>query len=77
MKNATARRASLRNEILARRLSSLVPGGRAYYLLNPALRELVLVCVSVAVKHRMTYQHKVDVDMLNAVKSVMADVSSQ
>ena len=36
---------------------------------------LVLVCVGVAVKHTM-YQRKVDVDMLNAVKSVLADVSS-
>ena len=35
----------------------------------------MLVCVSVAVK-RTTYQRKVDVDMLNAVKSVLADVSS-
>ena len=34
-----------------------------------------LVCVGVAVKRRM-YQHKVDVDMLNAIKSVLADVSS-
>ena len=36
---------------------------------------LVLVCVGVAVKHTM-YQHKVGVDMLNAVKSVLANVSS-
>ena len=34
-----------------------------------------MVCVGVAVKHTM-YQLKVDVDMLNAVKSVLADVSS-
>ena len=34
--------------------------------------ELVLVCVSVAVKLRM-YQHKVDVNMLNAVKSFWFD----
>ena len=34
-----------------------------------------LVCVGVAVKRTM-YQRKVDVDMLNAVKSVLADVSS-
>ena len=39
------------------------------------LWELVLVYVGVAVKRTM-YQHKVDVDMLNAVKSVLADVSS-
>ena len=32
------------------------------------------MCVGVAVKRRM-YQLKVDVDMLNAVKSVLADVS--
>ena len=37
--------------------------------------ELVLVCVGVAVKRTM-YQRKVDVDMLNAVKSMLADVSS-
>ena len=37
--------------------------------------ELELVCVGVAVKHTM-YQLKVDVDMLNAIKSVLADVSS-
>ena len=35
----------------------------------------MLVCIYVAVKHT-TYQCKVDVDMLNAVKSVLADVSS-
>ena len=35
----------------------------------------MLVCVGVAVKRTM-YQRKVDVDMLNAVKSVLADVSS-
>ena len=40
-----------------------------------ALWELVLVCVGVAVKRTM-YQRKVDVDMLNTVKSVLADVSS-
>ena len=40
-----------------------------------SLWELVLVCVGVAVKRTM-YQRKVDVDMLNAVKSVLADVSS-
>ena len=34
-----------------------------------------MVCVGVAVKRSM-YQRKVDVDMLNAVKSVLADVSS-
>ena len=34
-----------------------------------------LVCVGVAVKRTM-YQRKVDVDMLKAVKSVLADVSS-
>ena len=34
-----------------------------------------MVCVGVAVKRRM-YQRKVDVDMLNAIKSVLADVSS-
>ena len=34
-----------------------------------------MICVGVAVKHRM-YQHNVDVGMLNAVKSVLADVSS-
>ena len=34
-----------------------------------------MVCVSIAVKCRM-YQHKVDVDMLNAVKSVLADILS-
>ena len=39
------------------------------------LWELVLVCVVVAVKHTM-YQRKVDVDMLNAVKSVLADILS-
>ena len=33
------------------------------------------VCVVVAVK-RTIYQCKVDVDMLNAVKSVLADISS-
>ena len=37
--------------------------------------ELVLVCVDVVVKHAV-YQHKVDVHMLNAVKSVLADVLS-
>ena len=36
---------------------------------------MVLVCVSVVVKHTM-YQCKVDVDMLNTVKSVLAEVSS-
>ena len=36
------------------------------------MRELVLVCVGVAVKRTM-YQRKVDVDMLNAVKSVLAE----
>ena len=40
-----------------------------------SLWELVLVCVGVAVKRRM-YQREVDVDMLNAVKSLLADVSS-
>ena len=40
-----------------------------------SLLELVLVCVSVVVKHTM-YQCKVDVDMLNAVKSVLADLWS-
>ena len=34
-----------------------------------------MVCIGVAVKHTM-YQRKVDVDMLKAVKSVLADVSS-
>ena len=34
-----------------------------------------MVCVGVAVKRTM-YQRNVDVDMLNAVKSVLADVSS-
>ena len=34
-----------------------------------------MVCVGVAIKRTM-YQCKVDVDMLNAVKSVLADVSS-
>ena len=34
-----------------------------------------MVCVGVAVKHTM-YQRKVDVDMLNAVKSVLTDVLS-
>ena len=34
-----------------------------------------MVCVGVAVKCTM-YPHKVYVDMLNAVKSVLADVSS-
>ena len=34
-----------------------------------------LVCVGVVVKCTM-YQRKVDVDMLNTVKSVLADVSS-
>ena len=34
-----------------------------------------MVCVDMAVKRTM-YQRKVDVDMLNAVKSVLADVSS-
>ena len=37
--------------------------------------ELVLVYVGVAVKRTM-YQRKVDVDMLNAVKSMLADVSN-
>ena len=38
------------------------------------LRELVLVCIGVAVKRTM-YQRKVEVDMLNAVtESVLADV---
>ena len=36
---------------------------------------MVLVCVSVVVKHTM-YQRKVDVDMLNTVKSVLAEVLS-
>ena len=36
---------------------------------------VVLVCVGIAVKCTM-YQCKVDVDMLKAVKSVLADVSS-
>ena len=40
-----------------------------------SLWELVLVCVGVAVKRRM-YQRKIDVDMLDAVKSVLANVSS-
>ena len=35
----------------------------------------ILVCVGIAVKHTM-YQHKVDVDMLNTVKCVLADVLS-
>ena len=39
------------------------------------IQKLVLVCVGAAVKRTM-YQRKVDVDMLNAVKSVLADVSS-
>ena len=34
-----------------------------------------MVCVGVAVKGTM-YQRKADVDMLNAVKSVLADISS-
>ena len=34
-----------------------------------------MVCVGVAVKRTM-YQRKVDMDMLNAVKSVLPDVSS-
>ena len=34
-----------------------------------------MVCVGVAVKRTM-YQREVDVDMLNVVKSVLADVSS-
>ena len=34
-----------------------------------------MVCVDVAVK-RTVYQRRVDVDMLNAVKGVLADVSS-
>ena len=34
-----------------------------------------MVYVGIAVKHMM-YQRKVDVDMLNAVESVLADVSS-
>ena len=34
-----------------------------------------MVCVGVAVK-RATYQRKVDVDMLNGVKSELAEVSS-
>ena len=34
-----------------------------------------MVCVGVVVKHTM-YQREVDVNMLNAVKSVLADVSS-
>ena len=37
-------------------------------------------CVGVAVKRTMyqrtMYQHKVDLDMLNAIKSVLADISS-
>ena len=36
--------------------------------------ELVLICVGVAVQRGM-YQRKVDVDMLNAVKNKLADVS--
>ena len=40
-----------------------------------SLRELVLVCVGVVIKRTM-YQRKVDADMLNAVKSMLADVSS-
>ena len=36
---------------------------------------VVLVCVGIGVKRTM-YQRQVDVDMLNAVKSVLADVSS-
>ena len=40
-----------------------------------SLWELILVCVGVAVKRTM-YQRKVDVDMLNAVKSVLADILS-
>ena len=39
------------------------------------MAEPVLVCIGVTVTHRL-YQRKVDVDMLNAVKSVLADVSS-
>ena len=35
----------------------------------------VLVCVGAAVKRTM-YQRKVDVDMLNAIKSVLAVLSS-
>ena len=38
-------------------------------------RALALVCVDVVVKHTM-YQCKVDVDMLDTVKSMLADVSS-
>ena len=40
-----------------------------------SLWELVLVCVGVVVKCTM-HQHKVDVDILNPVKSVLTDVSS-
>ena len=39
------------------------------------VRTIVLVCIGVAIKRRM-YQCKVDVDMMNAVKSILADVSS-
>ena len=46
---------------------------RNYGILVPVRTSLV--CASVAVKRTM-YQRKVDVDMLNAVKSVLADVSS-
>ena len=40
-----------------------------------SLWELVLLCVGVAVKRTM-YQRKIDVDMPNAVPSVLADVSN-
>ena len=40
-----------------------------------SLWELVLVCVGVTVKRRM-YKREVGVDVLSAVKSLLADVSS-
>ena len=36
----------------------------------------MLVCVGVAVKRTAMYQREVHVDMLNAIKSLLADVSS-
>ena len=44
--------------------------------LNPGVSVICLVLVSVgAAVKRIRYQRKVDVDMLNAVKCVLADVS--
>ena len=56
-------------------ISLNIPKNIRIFVTKPSLRELVLVCIGVAVKRTM-YQRKVDVDMLNAVKSVLADVSS-